>query len=355
MKRLPGIRVRWTLGVALGLGLAMSLMTGCTPGRFLARRIAQAPNSYPQWFAPKARVILTYEEELLSQFPLQKLSVTAPPARLAYRQIPPADYRLEVTATNWLAQGREFARFDFRARHPAPAATTPPQGTAFVLHGYGLHGETMLPWALWLGERGWHVVLVDLRGHGRSSGPQVGFGPLEAADLDQLLHHLQARGEAPGPVLALGVSYGAALALRWGAQQPAVEASVAIAPYAQLAPAILNLRADYVPWMPRWLVASATRQLPGVVGQTAAELDTETALARRPLPALFIGGGNDLVAPPADLERLWALSGPGSHLEVVRGSNHESLPFRFPALSQVAETWLAQRFPPSPPRPHQRH
>jgi len=319
------------------------LLAGCMPSRFVARRFAQAPNSYPRWFAPEPRVVFDYRDGLVTNFPLRHLAVAVPPARIAHRVVPPADYRLEVRTTNWVEHGLQKARFDFDATVPAPPPNGVRKGTVFLLHGYALDLETMVPWALWLGERGWTAVLVDLRGHGQSTGKQVGFGPLEASDLDRLLADLDARGPLPRPIVALGNSYGASLALRWAASNPGVDSAVAIAPYAELVPTIDRLRGDYVPWMPRrWVVAGA-RQLPRVLGQPPGELDTTTPLARRAVPALLLAGGADVIAPPGEVGRLRCAAGPGSRLHVVPGASHESLPFRFPELAEVVGQWLDGR------------
>jgi pimeloyl-ACP methyl ester carboxylesterase len=242
-----------------------------------------------------------------------------------------------------MEHGRQIARFDFDAVVPAPPAKMAPRGTVFLLHGYALDQETMLPWALWLGERGWTSVLVDLRGHGQSTGRQVGFGPLEAKDLDRILAHLDSAGRLPRPLVAMGNSYGASVALRWTANQPALDSAIAVAPYAALLPAIDRLRGDYVPWMPRWLVMAGARQLPRVLGQPATELDTTTPLSRRAIPALFVAGGADAIAPATEIGRLRELAMADSEVLVVPGANHESLPFRFPELADAVARWLERR------------
>lgn len=328
---------------SLAVLAAAWLASGCTPGRFLAQRIAQAPNSYPRWFAPEARVVIGYEEKAIAQFPLRGVDVPGPPARIAYRVVPPAFYRFQVRATHWVQHGRPMARFDFDAAIPAPAADRPPRGTVFLLHGYALDHETMAPWAFWLGERGWTTVLVDLRGHGRSGGKRVGFGPLEAHDLDRLLETLRARGEATGPVVAFGDSYGASIALRWAASNPSLDSAVAIAPYAELVPAIERLGRDYAPWIPHRLVTAGARALPSVLHQPAAELDTVTPLRRHAPAALLVAGGDDVITPWPEVERLQSLCAPGSRLHVVLGANHESLPFRFPEIAQAVDRWLRER------------
>src|ERR1700723_2829355 len=94
------------LPVLLVLGLS-----GC--GTFMANRMAQAPNTYPTWFAPAAPVLLAYDPKFLTNFPKQFVAVGPPPAKLCYRIIGPADYNLTVSSTTWLGHGVKRTRFDF--------------------------------------------------------------------------------------------------------------------------------------------------------------------------------------------------------------------------------------------------
>jgi len=110
----------------------------------------------------------------------------------------------------------------------------------------------MFPWALRLAEDGWRCVLVDLRGHGKSTGSQITFGIHETRDLSQLLDRLEEDGELARPVSAVGVSYGASLALRWKAADKRVGPAVAVAPYGVLSNAVMNVCREYAPWLPRW-------------------------------------------------------------------------------------------------------
>ncbi len=362
--------------------LVALLLAGCSPSRFVANRLLKAPNSYPTWFAPEPRVFLGYQQDVTDQLRIEAMLVTwnryitngralpggpfpfeanhtpswtfverfgADPARIAFRVVPPAAYQLTLTATHWIENGREKAEFDFHRAIPAPArpGLAQPHGTVVLLHGYGLDQDTMLPWAFWLGERGWQSVLVDLRGHGRSSGNSISFGPVEERELNALLTHLQSTGRAPEPVIALGVSFGATLALRWTSADPRLDSAVAIAPYSHLGEAIENVRADFASWVPASWIRAGVRRLPEVLGVPGEELNTLSVLRRRPIPALFLAGGNDVIAPPAAVEALQNASSAGSRLWVLDRSNHEALPFRFPEMAPVIERWMEERKRPS--------
>jgi pimeloyl-ACP methyl ester carboxylesterase len=361
----------WSLAAAL-------LLTGCSPSRFIANRLVKAPNSYPTWFAPEPRVYLGYQPRITDQlqleammatwsryftnghvlpggqFPFETNNAVTPamverfgqdPARIVYRVVPPAAYNLKITATNWLENGREKAEFSFRRNIPAPPlpGLARPVGTVFLLHGYGLDHESMLPWAFWFGERGWQAVLVDLRGHGRSTGKSISFGPVEVAELRGLLSHLERKGRTPSPVIAMGVSYGATIALRWTASDPRLSSAIAIAPYARLGDAIENIRKDFASWVPSSWIQTGVRGVPEAVGAKPGDLDTLQAIQGRSVRALLMAGGRDVIAPVSAVETLQLACTPGSNLWVLDGSNHEALPFRFNDLAPAVERWLDSR------------
>ena len=328
---------RLLLPVLLALSTA-----GC--GTFMARRMAQAPNRYPTWFAPKAPVALAFSPKFLTNFPKQFVAVGPPTARLCYRVVEPADYNLKSSSTNWLERGRKQFEFDFHADVPGRSNvwTSAPRGTVVLLHGYGLAQFSMAPWALRLAQEGWRCVLVDLRGHGKSTGSQIYFGVRETNDLSQLVDKLAQDGQLKEPVAAFGESYGAALALRWKTVEPRVRTVVAVAPYAGLSNAVLNLRHEYAAWLPKTLIKAGLKQLPAVLEIPAGELDTTTELARRPVTALFVAGAKDKITPVADVEQLHALAAPGSELIVVPDATHEAVTYFFADLVPRVLTWLAE-------------
>ena len=84
----------------------------------MARRMAQAPNTYPTWFAPKAPVAVAFSPKFLTNFPKQFVAVGPPAAQLCYRVVEPADYHLKISSTNWLEHGRKQFEFTFHADLP---------------------------------------------------------------------------------------------------------------------------------------------------------------------------------------------------------------------------------------------
>jgi pimeloyl-ACP methyl ester carboxylesterase len=313
---------------------------GC--GTFVAHRMAQAPNTYPTWFAPRPRVSLGFDANFLTNFPTHFVAVGPPAAKLRYRIVEPADYELKSSSTNWLKHGQPQYDFTFHADVPGQTNrwTGAPRGTAVLLHGYGISMFAMAPWALRLAQDGWRCVLVDLRGHGKSTGRQLYFGLQETYDLSQLLDRLAQDGQLAGPVAAVGESYGAALALRWEGVDPRVQKVVAIAPYGVLSNAVLNISQDYAGWMPKAFIKAGMKQLPSLLDVPPRELDTTTVLTRSPVAALFIAGAEDKVAPAAEVDGLRALAAPGSKFIVVPHATHEAVTYFFDDLAAPVSAWL---------------
>jgi cephalosporin-C deacetylase-like acetyl esterase len=322
---------------------------GC--GTFMADRLAQSPNTYPTWFAPKAPVELDYSTKFLTNFPKQFVDVGPLTARLCFRIIEPADYDLKVSSTNWLEHDQKQFEFTFHADVPGRTNiwTSSPRGTVVLLHGYGLAQFSMVPWALRLGQEGWRCVLVDLRGHGKSTGERIYFGIQETHDLSQLLDALAKKGKLKEPVAAFGESYGAALSLRWKPVEPRIRAVVAITPYAGLSNTVLILRQEYASWLPKTLVNAGLNKLPSVLGTTASELDTTTVMARHPVTALFVAGAEDKIVLVKDVEQLRVMAAPGSDLIVVPDATHESVTYFFPVLVPPILTWLSGKGEPDHP------
>jgi pimeloyl-ACP methyl ester carboxylesterase len=333
--------MRLRLVVFLFLALIVLVTAGC--GGYVARRIAQAPNTYPQWIAPEARVELAFRPGLLTNFPTHLVEVGPPAAQLTYRIVNPAEYRLTVNSTNWVRRGKTHFKFIFDANIPAepnPWSSTP-RGTILLLHGHGLAQFSTAPWALRLAEEGWRCVLVDLRGHGTSTGRRVYFGTREIYDMSQLLDQLEREDQLIAPLSVLGESYGAALALRWKAVEPRVAHVVAVAPYAHLADAVLNIRREYARWVPSSCIQAGLKRLPRLIEVEPEELDPLSVLTRNPVVALFVAGAKDRITPTDVVRQLYETAESGSHFLVVPEATHEAVIYFLEDLAPPILEWLS--------------
>jgi uncharacterized protein len=87
-------------------------------------------------------------------------------------------------------------------------------GTVLMFHGYSACKSALLPEAHALHAMGYAVLLVDLRGHGGSSGHMTSVGYLEADDVAAAAAYAQHDLAAAQPLILYGQSMGAAALLR---------------------------------------------------------------------------------------------------------------------------------------------
>ncbi len=116
--------------------------------------------------------------------------------------------------------------------------------------------------------------------------------------------------------------------------------NLAIAPYAGLSNAVLNVCREYAGCLPPAFVRSGLKHLPSVLNVEPDLLDTTTVLARRPVAALFAVGTEDKITPEADVRRLYKEAAPGSAWVVVPGATHEAVTYYFNDLVRPVLAWL---------------
>jgi len=339
--RLPSLQVgsRWLPLLAVAAAVA-----GCTPSGFIAGQLLRAPNTFPRVVAPEPRVYYTFPGSFLNAVPLQVATVGTPPVTLAYRVVTPAAYDAQMVRTQHPSASGMRPCFRFTARIPGAETTFSlrPRGTLVLLHGYALDQDSMVPWALLLAEAGWRCVLVDLRGHGASDGDRIHFGLQESRDLSALMDELVRRDQASWPAAVVGVSYGAAVALRWASEDSRVHPVVAITPYARLGDAVEGLRSEYAGWIPSGLLRRATDSLPERLGARPGGLDPAGWLRDGQVAAFYVAADGDVVAPPRAVRELHARSAPGSEYIELEGVTHELAPFHVEELSGPLRAWLEE-------------
>ncbi|MEZ0471639.1 alpha/beta hydrolase [Luteimonas salinilitoris] len=270
-----------------------------------------------------------------------------------WRAIDPGDYRLRATWPRGEAHGNTFPTLDFDV--PTVPAPTP-RGTVVLLHGWMMNGDSLLPWALRLGEAGYRTIAIDLRNHGRSGHAPSGYGTREATDVTEVVAALRTRGEIVGPLHVLGVSYGAATAI-FAAADPRLRAErvVALESFAVAGTAIRDMiphMLDNGPatwnerlarrWM-HWRLDDAV--LDAAIDQAGATLDLPldavdvgAALAQAPC-ALLVHGDADRHVPVAHGRALAAAAPHARYLEMP-GEDHLSLPMRLDVLAPIVVDWF---------------
>ena len=246
--------------------------------------------------------------------------------------IEPGDYGAKVNShftkhRSLLTGLRAYYRFKFGIAFsqfpPQPELETNNiRGTIFLLHGYGSDKNFMLGWGLALAQAGYRTVLVDLRGHGHSTGGRIYFGGIERTDMVQCLDSLRRRRVCGGPVGVLGISYGAVLALQWAAIDPRVEGVTAISPYSDPGTAVEAFLKAKAPLMP----GSIDRKVAGIIVSDLAarwpDLTTKTAVRGIARPILFVRGERDKLCGREFMSNLQQAAPCGSEAIVVPHANH---------------------------------
>ncbi len=113
--------------------------------------------------------------------------------------------------------------------HPQGDQTS--RGTVLLLHGIGSSKGSLLKTGRKLADRGLHVVLPDLRHHGRSGGEFVTYGWQESRDMKALMDALLDEGIVSAPIYAAGITLGGSTAIQYAALDARVAGVFAVAPY----------------------------------------------------------------------------------------------------------------------------
>lgn len=218
------------------------------------------------------------------------------------------------------------------------SADGPPLATVFVLHGIRDRRESMRGLGHMLAAHRLRAVLVDLRGHGRSTGDHLTYGVFDRDDLATVASTLAAEGRVAEPFAAFGFSYGAATAIQWSASDPRLRAVVAVAPFASLRAIV----PEYTPLpLPARYVDSCVDRAGREAGFDPDRASPEHAVTTTATPLLLVHGDADERIPIAHSRRIAAAAGGHAELVVVHGATHESV-FAAPEIADRAIPWLEE-------------
>lgn len=196
-----------------------------------------------------------------------------------------------------------------------------PFGHGVVLHGYGQTHLEALPPAILLGQEGYSLVLTDLPGHGNHPDPLTADGALALA------HQLLDEVAPDGPLLALGFSLGARLALSLP-----VDVAIAISP-----PGPAEFGGDRRELL-RELRPRMVRESSTLAGLT----ETLTVLNQQPIRAkrhLVVVGQRDLPSVLAFADA----QGPG--VVRIRGADHHGT-WWHPDTWRIVTRWIGDAITP---------
>ncbi|HRC58419.1 MAG: alpha/beta hydrolase [Myxococcales bacterium] len=226
------------------------------------------------------------------------------------------------------------------------------KGVVLVTHGYAEHCGRYREVADVLVNAGWSVLTWDVRGHGQSPGPRGYCDRFSQYLGDFRAAHRAARELGPGPLVALGHSHGSLITLR-AALEPAPPEMAALvlsspflgfgAPISPVKAALGKVASRLRPQLslPNGLKLEDLTSDPGKQAERAkdklcfdiatarwfteavtAHREVEDGASRIAVPALWLIGGADVIASPAQSRKVAARM-PKATVRVFEGYCHE--------------------------------
>lgn len=209
------------------------------------------------------------------------------------------------------------------------AAGSPTRRPVVMVHGKASDRQReakgrVLEIAQGLVRDGHAVLMLDLRGSGRSGGERFTLGAEEVRDVGGAVAFLKERGLAPRGVTLLGFSMGAATAMLFGATDPDVKAIAEDSGYADLVDVLEDQvpKASGLPPLFTPGVVLMARVVTGADPYSIRPVDSMQALASRGVPLLVIHGDKDTTVPAAHARRLATAYGPEVQTHYVPSAEH---------------------------------
>jgi pimeloyl-ACP methyl ester carboxylesterase len=178
---------------------------------------------------------------------------------------------------------------------------------------------------------GFDVVAYDSRAHGRSDGERCTYGYFEKHDLKRVIGALDER-----PVILIGHSLGAAVALQTAPLEPRIRAIVAASTYADLR-SIATDRAPFV--FTKGMIETAFEIVERDAQFKVDDVSPIRAAQSIDVPVFLIHGQFDRDTPPHHSRRVFDALPDVKRLLIVPGAAHNDV--LRPEVWEHIERWIA--------------
>jgi alpha-beta hydrolase superfamily lysophospholipase len=207
-----------------------------------------------------------------------------------------------------------------------PSLPVPSEETVILVPGRGTAKVCFLNYAQVLCLNGYNVLLFDLRGEGGSSGHSRSFGLEETRDVLGAVRFLErSHPEVSSEIYVLGISYGAAAAIRAAAADTRIRAVVVDSPMTATRG---DLSEETMAWLPSpvrayvdWMTTLFASAELGCNLLAQSDLADEIAKLS-PRPVLIVQGLEDRVVKPTEALRLYDAAGQPKDLCTVPRAGH---------------------------------
>lgn len=212
----------------------------------------------------------------------------------------------EADATFWLQEKTWRITSADRLKLVAATFTQPGHRWVIALHGYRSTGfQDMNDVAQVYYEKGYNVLVPDLRGHGRSEGQTIGLGWLDRLDLLQWIDAILAQ-DAEAEILLHGCSIGGASALMASGEKlpPQVKLIIADSSFTSVYSEFKWLLRRYTKYPVSRFMVLANRYARRKVGYSLIRASVTRQLGSNHLPILLLHGQEDQFVPVKELGAL---------------------------------------------------
>jgi alpha-beta hydrolase superfamily lysophospholipase len=219
-----------------------------------------------------------------------------------------------------------------------PAETgggTKPRGTVILCHGHNRTRVEMLAEAQFAHQLGYDALLFDFRHQGASAGNLTSVGYWERLDMEAAARYALKQEHAEPPVIAWGISMGAAAALMAAAEDPRISAVISDSTFLSWDDVVrhhyrlfLNLirrRWWWFPPLPAFPLADEVIYFAAWRAHfKPADFDLGAAVQRiGDRPILFVAVEGDPRMPPEIAQKLYAIArSPKKQIVILPGTRH---------------------------------
>jgi uncharacterized protein len=204
------------------------------------------------------------------------------------------------------------------------------RGTVVYLHGVADNRGSGIPIADRFVSKGFDVIAYDSRAHGDSTGEACTYGYHEKRDLSRVLDSVEGK-----PVILIGTSLGAAVALQAAAEDQRIVAVIAVATFSDLR-TVASERAPF--FASRGNIEDAFEIAQKQASFEVGAVSPVAAAARIRAPVLVIHGENDRETPADHSRRVFAALRSPKRLIIVPGAGHNDC--LRPDVWRAIDEWL---------------
>lgn len=235
-----------------------------------------------------------------------------------------------------------------RLKLTAASFTQPGHRWVLALHGYRSTGfQDMNDVAKMYFQKGYNVLVPDLRGHGRSEGQVIGLGWLDRLDLVQWIEEIISR-DPEAQIVLHGCSIGAAAALMTAGEKlpPQVKLFIADSSYTSVYSEFKWLLRRYTKLPINRFMVLANRYARRKIGYSLIRASVTRQLGSNHLPVLLLHGKDDTFVPAKEATALARATAGPSEVVVFPECGHLEAKDKQPAVYWQAVFSFIQTYLP---------